>query len=55
MNDPDSLHYERANGLARFRQVQDELRHDEIGEWMDWLADALEEEICYASGKGTVL
>lgn len=49
LTDPDSSHYERANELGRFRQVQDELRHDELEGWMYWLADALEEEIKYAA------
>lgn len=49
MTDPDSLHYERANGISRYRSVKDLLSDEDRSDWLDWFEQALTDEITYAA------
>lgn len=49
LTDPDSFHYLRANTLATYRSIENILEPLEKLVWLDWFADALDEEIRYAA------
>lgn len=48
LTDPDSLHYERANGLSHYRSVKDLLSPEDKSGWLEWFETALALEIQYA-------
>lgn len=51
-NDPDSLHYVRANVLIRYQTLKGVLSTEDRLDWLDWFEGALAEEIQYAADKG---